>query len=308
MKKKISIITAALLLFTLILSLTVSAAGEISAFVTISDENGKTVLALAKVAVSDFDGDGILTVSDALYSAHESFYDGGAKAGYACSESEYGLSLDKLWGCENGGGYGYYVNDTASMSLADEIKDGDRVNAFVYTDTVTYSDTYSYFDIQRKSVEAGETVLLVLMYAGYDDNWNPVSLPVSGAEITVNGASSGVFTDENGKAAISFDGAGEYTVSANSDSITLVPPVCIIDVIAVSEATANDTETSGEDAPATSAVSTEAGTAPVSDTVSAPVNENSAQTGDVSVIITFVLALSGIASAITVLKRKNAGR
>lgn len=44
MKKKISIITAELLLFTLILSLTVSAAGEISAFVTISDENGKRCL------------------------------------------------------------------------------------------------------------------------------------------------------------------------------------------------------------------------------------------------------------------------
>lgn len=86
------------------------------------------------------------------------------------------------------------------MSLADEIKDGDRVNAFVYTDTVTYSDTYSYFDIQRKSVESGETVLLVLMYAAMTTTGIPFPFPVSGAEITVNGSSSGVFTDENGKA------------------------------------------------------------------------------------------------------------
>ena len=231
MKKKISIITAALLLFTLILSLTVSAAGDISVFVTISDENGKTVLALAKVAVSDFDGDGILTVSDALYSAHESFYDGGAKAGYACSESEYGLSLDKLWGCENGGSYGYYVNNVSAYSLTDPLSEGDCLRAFAYTDLEAWSDLYSYFSGgEAMECAVGEDVVLTLNAQSYDADWNAIVSPFAGAVIRVNGEDTPVVTDDDGNAQLRFDAPGEYLVSARSDESILVPPVCVVTV------------------------------------------------------------------------------
>ncbi|MBO7666544.1 MAG: hypothetical protein J6S70_03845, partial [Clostridia bacterium] len=95
----------------------------------------------------DADADGVLTISDALYAAHEAAYEGGAAAGFAAATTEYGLSLTKLWGVENGGSYGYFVNDNSAMSLADPLSDGDEVVAFIYT-AADWSDAYSFFDVK----------------------------------------------------------------------------------------------------------------------------------------------------------------
>ena len=43
---------------------------EMDIYVTISDENGELVLAKEPVHVTDADGDGVLTVHDALSAAH----------------------------------------------------------------------------------------------------------------------------------------------------------------------------------------------------------------------------------------------
>ena len=74
--------------------------------------NGGLELANSEVTVTDIDGDGALTINDALCAAHESYFKGGAAAGYASEMSDYGLMLTKLWGIENGGSYGYYVHET----------------------------------------------------------------------------------------------------------------------------------------------------------------------------------------------------
>ena len=58
----------------------------------------------------------------------------------------------------------------------------------------------------------------------------PITLPVAGAEITVDGALTGVRTDENGEAVIVLDKAGTVVISAKSDSQLLVPPVCVASV------------------------------------------------------------------------------
>ena len=129
-------------------------------------QDGKLVLVLEKIDLSDADGDGTITINDALYLAHEAEFEGGAAAGYASEQSDYGLSLTKLWGCENGGSYGYYVNDASAMSLADPVKDGDRINAFVYTDLKTWSDKYCYFDKASVTAQSGESFSLVLTGAG----------------------------------------------------------------------------------------------------------------------------------------------
>ena len=75
-------------------------------YVTIADGSGQLVLAQEAISVTDTDNDGVLTINDALYAAHEAKYDGGAAAGYASSVGQYGLAMDKLWGTENGGSYG----------------------------------------------------------------------------------------------------------------------------------------------------------------------------------------------------------
>ena len=180
--------------------------------------------------MTDIDGDGALTINDALYAAHTTYYDGGA-AGYGSAQSDWGLSMTKLWGIENGGSYGYYVDNASAMSLADPVSAGSYVAAFVYTDTAAFSDTYCYFDAQQiTNGVVGGSVTLTLSAAGFDENFAPISYPVAGAEITIDGNGTGVYTDDNGVAVVPFSAAGVYTISAHSDSQTLVPPVCLVSV------------------------------------------------------------------------------
>lgn len=207
------------------------------AYVTISNDKGELVMAQEPVGLTDEDGDGTITINDVLITAHNKSFDGGADAGYASSEGDYGLMLTKLWGVENGGSYGYYVNNASAMSLTDPVNDEDSINAFVYTDTTGWSDTYCWFegDVQQKDVdvviEIGTDVTFTLNAASFDENWNPVTLPVEGAEITLNGEKTGAFTDGNGKAVVTVpDIPGKCVVSAVSDKQTLVPPAFVVSV------------------------------------------------------------------------------
>ncbi len=194
--------------------------------VAISDDTGMLVFCDAALEVSDVDGDGNLTVYDALYAAHEMGYDGGAAAGLDTGDFGYGLSLTKLWGVDNGGSYGYYVNDMAAMSLDDAVFDGAYVRAYAYTDLENWSDTYACFDVHAASATAGEALQLSLCAI----DWNGGSVPVVGAEILVNGEASGILTGENGEAEITFEQAGNYIISARTDAFAMVAPVCFVSV------------------------------------------------------------------------------
>ncbi len=234
MKKLLPAILAALILSSASM-LTVSAettdtttAATAEVFVTVSDKDGKLALALEPITVTDTDNDGTITVDEALCAAHEAKYEGGATAGYASTSTEWGLSLTKLWGEENGGSYGYYVNHTSPGSLAGEVKDGDTINAFIYTDLTTWSDTYCYFDKNTVNCTVGEEISLVLTYAGYDESWNPVTLPVEGAIITIDGIPTEYQTDADGKVSIQLETAGTSVISAASETMTLVPPAMIV--------------------------------------------------------------------------------
>ncbi len=204
-------------------------AESVYVYVTICDENGALVLAREEISVRDLDGDGVYTIDEALYCAHEAKYTGGAD-GYASEETAYGLSLTKLWGVENGGSYGYYHNNASPRSLADPVKAGDAVNAFVYTDTDAFSDTYCFFDETHVAVSGDEKLTLTLYSYTYDEAWNTVTVPVSGAVITIDGKATGFVTDAEGKVTLSFDGTGYCVVSAVKDGMTLVPPVCAVAV------------------------------------------------------------------------------
>ena len=58
----------------LALSVPVFAANDTAVFVTICDKDGKIALAQEKINVTDADGDGTLTITDALFCAHEAKY------------------------------------------------------------------------------------------------------------------------------------------------------------------------------------------------------------------------------------------
>lgn len=212
-----------------VLMLSVSVFAGVNVYVTVSDGSGEIDLAAKAVEVKDIDGDGSLTLDDAIYCAHEQYYEGGAEAGYKSYLGQYGLALEKLWGVNNGGSYGYYLNNASAMSLGDPVKDGDYISAFAYSDLTAWSDSYSWFDAHHTEVEAGEKLTLKLSSAGYDEAFNPIVLPVSGAVITVDGEKTGYVTDENGNVTVELS-AGEHLISAVSDTVTLVPPVCVVNV------------------------------------------------------------------------------
>ena len=197
-------------------------------YVTIANA-GKLEVAQEKVTVTDVDEDGALTINDTLVVAHDVYYEGGAEAGYASANTDYGLSIAKLWG-DTSGSFGYYVNHASAWSLADVVEDGDYVNAFVYKDAAFWSDTYCYFDVNTTTGTAGEDITVTLSMAGYDANWNPIVLPAADATITVNGETTDVKTDAEGKATIQIAQGGTYVISATSDTMTLVPPVCVATV------------------------------------------------------------------------------
>lgn len=200
-------------------------------FVSITDGEGALVLAYVPVTVTDADGDGVLTICDALIAAHAAHHPDGAE-GFAVVPSQYGLSMMKLWGVENGGSYGYCLNDASAWSLADPVAAGDHVKAYAYTDLVAWSDAYSFFAAPAAEAVVGAQVPLTLSAAGYDEAWNPITLPVAGAVITVYGVETETVTDEAGQAAVSFAEPGVYVISAVSETMTLVAPVCIVTVTA----------------------------------------------------------------------------
>ncbi len=207
-----------------------SAADSVKAYVSIA--NGTAVVANEEVTVTDVDNDGAITVYDALYAAHEKKFNGGAAAGFAAVNSDWGLSLTKLWGVENGGSYGYTVNNALAMSLADAVKDGDYVYAYVYQDTSFFSDMYTFFDKNTVSADKGSDLSVKLSGLGYDESWNSVTLPVSDAIILINGEKTSFKTDANGAATITLpkDAKNTVVISAVSDAQTLVPPVLTVSI------------------------------------------------------------------------------
>ena len=252
-----------------------AADADLSANVFMTVANGELLLAQEPVEVTDYNSDGKLTLDDALYAAHEQYYEGGAAAGYGSEYGSYGLSLTKLWGVENGSGFGYYVNNASAYSLTDKVENGDYITAFVYTDTDNYSDTYCYFDKNTVSAKAGEEVTFTLSAAGYDDQWNPITVPAENAEITVNGVKTGLKTDKDGKVTLKLDTAGKLVISAVSEDTVLVPPVCRASVSAAETDSGNNNTGSGEK----------------DDTPKSPVTGESNTVGSVAVLSAAMLAV-----------------
>ncbi len=238
MKKKLLVLAMTFALVFASLGLQAKAADTV-VNVTISD--GKLVLVNYAVTVTDTDNDGALTINDALYLAHEAKFEGGAAAGYGSAVGSYGLMLTKLWGIENGGSYGYYVNNTSAMGLADAVKNGDSIVAFVYTDTTAFSDMYSFFNKTTASAKAGDEISLTLTGLSYDASWQLVEAPVANAVITINGSDSNYKTDANGKVTLTFSAAGEYVISAKLTEGALVPPACVANVAAALPSTGDTT-------------------------------------------------------------------
>ncbi len=224
MKRVIVVLMSFVLVAVLMTAfLPVSADDRISVYVTIA--NGELAVSAEKIAVTDLDADGKITVKDALTAIHEKEN----KGGFESASGDYGPYVTKLWGVDTTA-VGYCVNNKPSSSLADEIKDGDYVAAYVYTDSTGYTDAYSYFDKTVVSSVSGENVVFTLNKLGYNENWETVVSPVENAVIYVDGTATEYKTDANGNVTISIEDVGSHTVSAKAEGQLLVPPVCRLTV------------------------------------------------------------------------------
>lgn len=197
--------------------------------VSVSICNGTVLVASEEIDVWDADNDGFLSINDALILTHDKLYNGGAQVGYSYTSGDYGLYITKLWG-DTSGSFGYYLNHSMAYGLGDPIKDGDSITAFVYTDQVTWSDTYCFFDKSSVDAVKDEQIGLTLYASGFDSSFNPITYPLSGAVITVNGEKTEYVTDKDGRVTITLNTAGKALISAISDSTTLVPPICKVNV------------------------------------------------------------------------------
>lgn len=209
-----------------------SKAESVKVYVTINDNTGKTVVKQQGVDVTDADGDGTLTINDALIVAHDKKYKGGSEAGYGYELAQWGLSITKLWGDESQWWGIAKNNEYSSIGIGDTIAEGDFVDAYCYSDSVNHSDVYGAFDTRLVEVKQGKKITLLLNATGYDANWNVVVSQVKNAVITSNNKETAYKTNKKGKVTLKFDTPGSYFISAESpEGTTLVPPACIISVL-----------------------------------------------------------------------------
>lgn len=225
MKKILTLLLA--VLTVLLCTVSVFATGETApakadVFVSISDDKGEIVLANVPVVVKDKDGDGVLTVNDALIAAHEEY----CKNGYAYSTVYGAAEITKLWNIENAD-YGCILNGASAWSLVDFIADEDYIHAFVYTDKVFGSDAISYFTKSTGEFKNGKETMKLFAYS-YTEDGNLLSRPVAGAIITVNGKETSIKTAENGEFTITLadlEMDQKNIVSAKTKDFVMVPPI-----------------------------------------------------------------------------------
>lgn len=233
MKKQLTAILSAAALLALTAPISAFADGNTAAVTVTVANAGKLEVTAEKLTVTDADGDGALTVNDTILLVHDKYYEGGAAAGFATAQTDWGTSITKFWGNENGGSYGYLVNEKFAYSLTDPVADGDRVYAYAYQDAAGYSDQYSYFDqITADGLYAGDEYTLTLTGLSFGADYSEQRSPLAGAVITLNGAPTEYSTDAEGKVTFEIP-EGDFTVSAfyepgdfeDGKAPIIVPPV-----------------------------------------------------------------------------------
>lgn len=182
---------------------TLSNAGEIG-----TDKDGNYIAALA-LEIPEAGS----KVGDVIKSLHKTYSKGG-EADFATIESQYGPMISKMWGVENGGSYGYYINGAMAMSLDDPVKVGDTVDLMIYKDAAGFSDQY----IVLTATASGTNVTAKVEAMGFDANYAPVMSALKGAKLYYVDGKKLVDT----KAVTGEDGTATFTLKAGTYRIVAV--------------------------------------------------------------------------------------
>ena len=237
--------------------LTIDSVKKVEVNVTVSNA-GDVVVANELIEVVDSDHDNTISADDVLIAVHNAKFEGGAAAGYnkVYVEEWSSWSITKLWGVENGGGYGYYNNNASMYSLMGEVNEGDHFVAFIYGDLVGWTDTYSAFD--KFEYEADETLTVTLNKYVFDyETYTMVATPCAGADVklynedltAVSAGNYSVVDNGDGTYAITFYKTGDFKLIGSDEDVPLVPAVSDLTVTTAAEKTDITVELPTEDYP-----------------------------------------------------------
>lgn len=231
-KRTISLLVSLSVMMTMVTVCVFAEESEITVCVSVSkygefveDADGEAVAAVP-VRLS---GKAEYTIDDALREVHELYYNG--DDGYASGESDFGVSLIKLWG-DTSGNFGYQLNrgTVSVMGLTQPIAHGDFIDAYINKNKYPDNEAYSHFDQSMLSLVMNEETTLILSAAsGYDENWNTIFSPCDGAQILIDGEATELVTDEEGKVTLSFEEDGMHIISAiksTDGEPVITAPVC----------------------------------------------------------------------------------
>ena len=208
--KKSAILMTALAAMALPFSAFSVSAAEETAKIHIKITLSETVVD-SDITVKDTNNDGKLTVEDALYTAHEQFYPGGAAAGY---------SDELIWGKPCSGGYSLinpdeYPLEDRPYNERTEIRDGDTLDWGMHCYN---TDSYSFILDAEEAYRDGEPIAQgtkIIFYGVHNTMTDNGTEPVEGIELLIDGQKSGIKTDANGTAAFTLDKLGTYTISGD---------------------------------------------------------------------------------------------
>ncbi|GEM_PF-504428 len=143
-------------------------------------------------------GDRLLTVSDAVKQALEQ--NGKAYAEAGGYFSSIGGEAEKTFGGYDG--WMYLVDgQSPSVGMGSYVLSGGE-DIVVY-----YGDFSTLYPKTALSRQADGSFRLCFTADGYDENWNPTVLPITGAEVTWDGSALPGLTDENGAISIAAESA-----------------------------------------------------------------------------------------------------
>lgn len=252
------------------------AAKDINVFITVSDQgeiaaagNGDA-MAWKRVVAKDADKNGKITYNEALIAAHDTWFEGGAAAGYATGDPYgYGSAIvTKLWGHETTNVLFFTNGEGLATGVMDDVvKDGDLLVASINKDQVNYADWYSTFDTEV--IEAyTNTDITVTLKGHLGMAYTPeekVNVPLKNISIgkwtskdkpfePIQKEGQAITTDDNGQVTLNFTDPGFYIITAEGtvpgESWTgeaidcpIIAPVCLIEVKNPNTMTIGETKT-----------------------------------------------------------------
>jgi hypothetical protein len=205
-----------------------AAENSVDVHVTISQDQ---VVLDQDITVTDTDGDGRLTSTDALRIAHDLYFPGGAPQG--CDE-EMGF----IWGLR--GEYffsNYSAGETTDPELHNppekrrDLKDGDRLfweAGHMYTEAYIPRLLHPEQYLVDSAVPQGTEVIVIVDHLIPNQQ---IDDPGANMEITLNGEKTGIFTDGHGWATVPLNKAGGCEIGVASDALGIPSDaVCYVNV------------------------------------------------------------------------------